>query len=185
MSNRIVTFCFAALTATAAGCASDVPFDPATRSTPAFAVGAAQTDGALLAQLRQASARFHDIQVALDEGYVQAVPACTPGFGYAFRNPALFDGVVDPDHPELLLYEPQRNGDLQLVAVELLVVAAPWDATHTGPPSYAGYTFEDRRAAGSAGPPFPNYALHVWVWRHNPNGLITPFNPTVSCEFAS
>ena len=190
MSNTIARLSRVALTATLAGCAADASLDPtaalphSAQSAPAFSVGAAATEGALVAQLRQASVRFRDIQVAYDEGYVQGNPACSPGFGFAFRNNALVDGVVDPEHPEILLYEPQKNGRMQLVAIELLVLAIPWDASHSGPPSYAGQTFEDRRAPGSAGPPFPNYALHAWVWQHNLNGLFTPYNPTITCEFA-
>jgi hypothetical protein len=191
MLNVIARLSLAALTATLAGCAGDAtldltaPLPHSPQSAPAFSVGAAQTEGALVAQLRQASVRFQDIQVALDEGYVQTSPGCGPGFGIVFRNNALVDGVLDPEHPELLLYEPQKNGRMRLVAVELLILAIPWDATHSGPPTYAGQEFEDRRAPGSPGPPFPNYALHAWVWQHNPNGLFTPFNPTITCEFAS
>lgn len=187
MSNRIARLFFVALTATLASCAEDMPLDPAParsdQGAPAFAVGA-ETEGAQVAQLRQASVRFRDIQVAYDEGYVQASPSCTPGFGIVFRDLTLFDAVVDPEQPELLLYEPTKNGGMQLVAVELLVLAIPWDAIHNTAPTYAGQTFEDRRAPGSAGPPFPNYALHAWVWRHNPNGMFTPYNPSVTCEFA-
>jgi hypothetical protein len=190
MSTRIAILSLAALTATLSGCAVDASLKP-TAALPhlaqngsAFSVGAAETEGALVAQLRQASVRFRDIQVALDEGYIQTSPGCVPGFGIVLRSNVLLDGVVDPEHPEIMLYEPQKNGRMQLVGVELLVLAGPWDATHSGPPTYAGQTFEDRRAPGSAGPPFPNYALHIWVWQHNPNGLFTPFNPTITCEFA-
>jgi len=185
MSNTIARLTLAALTATLAGCAGDAPLDPTAQSAPALSVGAAETEGALVAQLRQASVRFRDIQVARDEGYIQTSPGCVAGFGIVYRNNALLDGVVDADHPEILLYEPQKNGRMRLLGIELLVLAIPWDATHSGPPTYAGQTFEDRRAPGSAGPPFPNYALHAWVWHHNPNGLFTPFNPTITCEFAS
>ena len=190
-TNTIVRLSFAALVATLAGCAGDAVLDPTaarsqvTRSAADFSVGAAATEGALVAQLRQASVRFRDIQVARDEGYIQTSPGCGPGFGIIYRKNALLDGVVDAAHPEILLYEPQKNGRMQLVGVELLVLAGPWDATHSGPPTYAGQTFEDRRAPGSPGPPFPNYALHAWVWQHNPNGLFTPFNPTITCEFAT
>ena len=190
MSNTIARLSLAALTATLAGCAGDASLAPtaalrhSAQSAPALSVGAAETEGALVARLRQASVRFHDIQVAVDEGYIQTSPGCGPGFGIVYRKNALLDGVVDPAHPEILLYEPQKNGRMQLVGVELLVLAGPWDATHSGPPTYAGQIFEDRRAPGGAGPPFPNYALHAWVWQHNPNGLFTPFNPTITCEFA-
>jgi hypothetical protein len=190
MSNTIAILSLAALTATLSGCAVDASLDPivapphSAQTGPAFSVGAAETEGALVAQLRQASVRFREIQVARDEGFVQGNPVCSPGFGFAFRNNALVDGVVDPEHPEILLYEPQKNGRMQLVAVELLVQANAWDAIHSGPPTYAGQTFEDRRAPGSAGPPFPNYALHIWIWQHNPTGVFTPFNPAITCDFA-
>lgn len=190
MSTRIAILSLAALMVTLAGCAGDGPLDPIValphlaRSVPALSVGAADTEGALVAQLRQASVHFRDIQVALDEGYVQTSPGCVAGFGVVFRHNTLVDGVVDAGHPEILLYEPQKNGRMRLVGIELLVLASSWDATHSGPPTYAGQTFEDRRAPGSAGPPFPNYALHAWIWQHNPNGLFTPFNPTITCQFA-
>ena len=190
MSKMIARISLAVLTATLAACAGDTPLDPtaavphSAENTPALSVGVAETEGALVAQLRQASVRFRHIQVAYDEGYIQTSPGCVPGFGIVLRNNALLDGVVDPEHPEILLFEPQKNGRMRLVGVELLVLAIPWDATHGDPPTYAGQTLEDRRAPGSAGPPFPNYALHAWIWQHNPNGLFTPFNPTITCEFA-
>jgi hypothetical protein len=28
------------------------------------------------------------------------------------------------------------------------------------------------------------WALHVWLWRHNPAGLFADWNPNVSCQFA-
>ena len=26
------------------------------------------------------------------------------------------------------------------------------------------------------------FALHLWLWKHNPSGLFAPFNPRVSCD---
>jgi hypothetical protein len=26
------------------------------------------------------------------------------------------------------------------------------------------------------------YALHVWAWRHNPQGTFVDYNPRVSCD---
>ena len=28
----------------------------------------------------------------------------------------------------------------------------------------------------------PHYEQHLWVFRQNPNGAYSPFNPTVSCK---
>jgi hypothetical protein len=142
----------------------------------------------LLATVRAATARYHRIEVALADGYVQGSPceekAGAGGMGAHFRRAALVDGVVDPAHPEILAYEPQKNGEWRLVVVEFLVPAAAWDPTHTAPPMLGDQVFEDRRAPGSGGPPFPNYGLHVWVWQNNPSGIYSPWNPTVNCDFA-
>ncbi len=32
---------------------------------------------------------------------------------------------------------------------------------------------------------FDLYALHVWIWKHNPDGLYKPWNPEVSCAHAT
>lgn len=32
--------------------------------------------------------------------------------------------------------------------------------------------------------PFGSYALHAWVWHHDPSGTYADFNPKVSCEEA-
>lgn len=28
----------------------------------------------------------------------------------------------------------------------------------------------------------PHYDLHIWLYRENPHGLLSPFNPAVTCE---
>lgn len=164
------------------------PAGPATRSAnaaSASAAGAAQNQ--LLATIRQATAQYHDVDAALADGYVLASPCeAVPegGIGVHYRKPTLFDVVVDPSQPELLVYEPKKNGDLQLVAVAFVVPAAPWDLTQSVRPTLGGQVFEDKRVPDWSSPPFPTYELHVWVWKHNPNGMYATTNPTVSCEFA-
>ncbi len=27
----------------------------------------------------------------------------------------------------------------------------------------------------------PFYALHAWIWKKNPSGLLQPWNPSVAC----
>ena len=190
MPNRFPRTSLVVLAAALAGCGGDSTSPPTAASphlghgSPSLAEGAAATDGALVAQVRRATARFHRIEVAFAEGYVQASPCeaiAAGGMGAHFRKNLLIDGVIDPEHPEILQYEPQKNGEWRLVGIEFLIVAAAWDPTHTGPPSFAGQVFEDRRAPGSAGPPFPNYGLHMWVWQNNPDGLFAPWNSTVNC----
>jgi hypothetical protein len=180
------------LLATLAGCGGDATA-PSTAASSHLGHGspslttAIATEGALVAQVRRATARFHRIEVAFAEGYVQGSPCevtAAGGMGAHFRKNMLIDGVIDPEHPEILQYEPQKNGDWRLVGVEFLVRAADWDALNAGPPTFGGQLFEDRRAPGSAGPPFPNYGLHMWVWQNNPEGLFAPWNPSVNCDYA-
>ncbi|PTL38265.1 hypothetical protein [Alkalicoccus saliphilus] len=67
--------------------------------------------------------------------------------------------------PEVLVYEPMKNGKLKLVAVEYLTPGGDR-------PSLFGQKFDDG--------PFPgSYALHAWVWKNNPDGMFAANNPKV------
>ena len=153
---------------------------------PTASFASAETPGAVFAEVRSATARYHRVDVAIADGYLPDTPCMfsTAGArGHLYTNRPLIDGVVDASRPELLLYEPTKNGELRLVGVAFLVVAAAWDAVNSTPPTLGGQEFTDRRLPPT-GAPFPNYILFAWVWRHNPDGLHAPFNPRVSCEYA-
>lgn len=135
------------------------------------------------AEIRQATAHYQQVERAVSDGYAPS-GHCVPGMGIHYINMEhLKDGVVDPSKPEVLVYEPMKNGRLKLVAAEFIIMAKPWDAVHDGPPMLGSKEFDDHRPEGSPGPPFPHYQLHAWVWKHNPAGMYVPFNPTVSCEY--
>jgi hypothetical protein len=140
-----------------------------------------------LATVRQATARYHRVKRAVADGWGD--PAISPcvsdpelgGMGYHYLNlEYLLDGgTLNPTTPEALLYEPQKNGRLRLVGVEYIV---PFDFVPTAAeggtaPELFGQTFHESEGAGG-------WALHVWVWRHNPAGMFADFNPNVSCEYA-
>jgi len=91
--------------------------------------------------------------------------------------------------PTVLLYEPKQDGSLELVGVENLAFKKAWEAAgNTKPPSYYGVAY-DAMADDPATPLDeahmfePHYDRHVWLYRENPNGVFTSFNPAVSCEF--
>src|SRR5512144_537852 len=75
-----------------------------------------------LATLRRVTAPFHDFNVASRANWAALITACMTspagGMGYHYGNTDLIDGAVSVDKPELLLYEPEQNGRLRLVAVE-------------------------------------------------------------------
>jgi hypothetical protein len=148
-----------------------------------------------LAAVRAATARFHSLAQAEAAGYGQP-PAPAPlhfcisdlmgmgAMGFHYINGALLSGdeagVVDPNRPEVLVYEPDSHGTLHLVALEYVIFQADWAGS--GTPTLFGHPFDET--------PSPNrydipafYSLHVWLWKDNPvpDGMFAPMNPTVSC----
>jgi len=140
-----------------------------------------------LAAIRAATAKYHRVEVAEGDGYELASACVTRpglgGMGFHYTNFPLVDIHIDPRNPEVLLYEPQKNGTLRLVAVEFIVPAIPWDMVHEDPPSFEGQVFDDHRDFTKGGPPFPHYQLHVWVWMNNPAGIFAQYNPNVNCDY--
>lgn len=150
-----------------------------------IAVAAGAFDGA-----KSATARFHDVEQAKAAGYTVTVadlagitciedPHGAGTMGVHLLNPdLLFDGgVIDADKPEILVYEPRNNGTLKLVAVEYLVFKSDFGA---GRPSLFGKQFDEIQASNRYGIP-ESWALHAWLWKPNPNGMLAPYNPRVDC----
>ncbi|HTI88677.1 MAG TPA: hypothetical protein VL966_18910 [Alphaproteobacteria bacterium] len=165
-----------------------------------------------LDEVVKATERFRDVNVALAEGFIRdpmnkcedapmmGQPAALGAMGVHYFRPDLL-GISGPPNPRvdgtgthtdfrkpaILIYEPQRDGSLQLVAVENLVFMKSWNAGHQAPPSFHGIAY-DRMVDDPATPVDeahmfePHYDRHVWIYRTNPNGVFTPFNPAVSCE---
>jgi hypothetical protein len=95
--------------------------------------------------------------------------------GFHYGNPDLIDDTPQQFKPELLVYEPQKNGRLRLVAVEYIV---PFDAwTSEEPPSLHGIAFHRNEAFGL-------WVLHAWIWKYNPDGIFADWNPRASCRYA-
>jgi hypothetical protein len=143
---------------------------------------------ALIDKVRNATRRFVDVNVAMHEGFVPATP-CVSGpdagaLGVHFVLPSrLPDGVLNPDEPEALVYEPMPNGALRLVGVEFIVFATDWASLHPdgATPAVDGhltnYVAEPNRFGLHA-----FYELHVWAWEHNPSGTFADWNTNVSCD---
>ena len=176
--GRSLTIAAAALFA---ACSSDTAAGPnrtpATRAQLATLPGTA-TDGTI-STLQRVTARYHDINTAINDDFVLLHPCEVRGdegpVGTVYVNIArLTDGVIDPESPDALIYEPARNGDLRLVGVEF---AIPQTMTGGVPPTFLGATFQNEDEFGV-------FALHAWVWRNNPEGLFAETNPRVSCGAA-
>jgi hypothetical protein len=94
----------------------------------------------------------------------------------------LDDGVIDATEPEALVYETRNDGTFKLVALEYIVFKSDWEeAGNTSPPSLFGQTFDFNDQPNRFGLP-PFYALHAWIWKPNPSGILFAWNPRVSCD---
>lgn len=128
---------------------------------------------ASLADVRQATAKFHDPAVALNAQY-NPLLACfdlpgVGGMGQHYVNTGLLDGTVNASEPEALVYE--VDGDrLQLVAVEYIIPLGAWQSADK--PTLFGKEFTRIDSLGL-------WALHAWIWRPNPDGIFANYNPNV------
>jgi hypothetical protein len=133
-----------------------------------------------LATLRRVTASFHDFANAKDAGWSTKITSCMTdpggagGMGFHYGNTNLIDGIARVDQPELLLYEPEKNGRLRLVAVEYII---PYTAhgREEAPPVLFGQQFKQNDV-------FQLWGLHAWVWKHNPSGMFADWNPNVNCD---
>lgn len=164
-----------------AGCTTD-PITPSDNAgqpleTPAALTAGQQRD---LVTLRQATAKFHRIEIADQAGYHnQAPPGCfvdshgTGAMGYHFMNTD-YIGTLEVTRPQLVIYEPEKNGQYRLVGVEYIVPGNPTDT----PPVLFGQSLHYNAAFGV-------WVLHVWAWKNNTLGIFNDWNPDVSCQYAT
>ncbi len=140
------------------------------------AASTAMLSSSSLQAIKSATARFSATEQATKAGYA-STPVCVAvpglgGMGFHWANFGLVDPVFDPLKPEVMLYAPNKEGKLKLVAVEYIVIDVGQPR-----PSLDGQLFD----IGGTPVPAPHWSLHVWVHKDNPNGVFTPFNPAVSC----
>jgi hypothetical protein len=159
-----------------------------------------------IAQLRRATARYHDLNKAIEDGFTPLTGLCHNGddgyaVGISYINRARFiSPEVNPDEPEFLNYFPIGNGNVRLVGVAFTNRALFRD---TRPPTTPGYlpgifpwrnlvipaylqevsgafSLFGQQARTTFGPPWL-YIVTVWPWAENPNGMFADGNPSLSC----
>lgn len=171
-----------AVAALLTACSSDAPVSPnlpTAMTARAATLPAADADRAI-ATLRRVTARYHKLEVAMADGFVllhgcESRPGEGPVGAVYVHMDRLLDGVINPELPDALIYEPMRNGRSRLVGVEFAIPYPMW--TGATPPQFLGATFQPEDEFGV-------FALHAWVWRNNPDGLFAESNPRVSCADA-
>jgi hypothetical protein len=153
------------------------------------ALGGGQSD---LSSVRQATDKYHDIQTAIDAGYVTELrqTAAYPG-GTCVSNGSegamgihmldnrpdgRIDETLDPANPEALLYEKRNDGTFKLTGVEYIV------AQSVPRPQLYGESFADTNLARFGDPNANVWTLHAWIWKPNPDGMFDPWNTRVTCD---
>ena len=164
--------------------------------------------------VRAATERYRDVNAAIADGYIRdpmnvcdaaemmGKPAELGVMGIHYFRPDLL-GITGPPNPRvsgtgthtdftkpsILIYEPQADESLQLVAVENLVFIKAWEAAgNVAPPSFQGVPYDkmvdDPATALDEAHMFePHYDRHVWLYRDNPNGVFAQFNPNATCKY--
>ena len=124
-----------------------------------------------LLQARWATARYRNLQNAIDDGY-KDIGVHVTDMGHHFMKESLKDEKFEVTRPEILVYEKHANGHFQLVAVEY---AVPIEKTPNNAPKgfYGSADVWDRNTG------FGLWLLHAWVWHKNPDGVFNPTNPLV------
>jgi hypothetical protein len=164
-----------------------------------------------LDQLRTALDKYRDVNVALADGYFtpdnhcvsaagEGLPPELGAMGIHYIHPELLqitaveprvDGTgthTDWWRPGILIYEPQADGSLELIAIENLVFQAAWEAEGRDEAlvlngRHWDHMADDPDTPGDEAHGFtPHYDQHVWLWRENPAGILMPFNANVTCE---
>jgi hypothetical protein len=182
-----------------------------------LAACASYTNEPSLAEVKSIAERYRDVNVAKAEGYTtdnKCTTAAMLGFPDKMGDMGLHyvrrdmlglppkpappgSGRVhgtgthtDFRKPAMLVYEPQPDGSLQLVAVENLVFASAWHDKlgKKEPPTFRGQPYvllkdKPETKVDEAHGWEPHYELHLWLFRDNPNGMFSEFNPRVTCKY--
>lgn len=146
------------------------------------------TDGSQLAELRQVTERYKTLDAAKLAGYKTQITPCWAhhslgAMGYHYGNTNIFDANVDLLQPEVVIYEPQKNGRMNLVGLEYIVPLDAWAAAQhdlndpNDVPQLLGQKFTRHSF-------LPIFKLHIWLWENNPSGTFADWNPKVSCQYA-
>lgn len=148
--------------------------------------GDQKVSNALVETVRAATERYKDVAVAEADGY-QLLFGCVSGpdggaMGLHYVNLGLVgDGLLDPQKPEIVIYEPRPNGKPKLIGADFLVFSSAWNAANPAPPQLMGQLMNLFEAPNRFGLP-EFYTLHVWAWKDSPTGTFVNWHSKVSCD---
>ena len=124
-------------------------------------------------QLRVDTSQYMDFNVAVDDGLID-VSGYVPNMGHHYLNPTLADTTFEIYKPEIILYVPDANGNMQMVAVEYSII--PEDPQNPGSPPEGFTGDEDEWHFNEM---LGQWQLHVWTVLDNPDGIFAAHNPAI------
>ena len=130
-----------------------------------------------LMALRKSLVKYERFERAIEDGFDTQLTGCMVmppdgGMGFHYGKGSIIDAIPDPAAPEVLLYQPLKGGKKRLVGVEFIVPFTAW--TEPEPPVLYGQVMRPNDVFGL-------WTLHVWLFKHNRNGLFADWNPAVRC----
>ena len=157
--------------------------------------------GELVGQLdtvRQATERYQDVEVALDDGYRISLQQ-SPNMGAHFVNSErMWDGVFNPAEPEFLLYIQDEAEEWELVGTGFLLptrlagedhpeaFVGPLDNWHVhyslclgGRGNIDSATPEECEERGGLWQASFGWMIHAYVWVDNPLGVFSMWNSNI------
>src|SRR5688500_6032906 len=153
-----------------------------------------------IARVRAATGKYHDLNNAIEDGYVFLSPCMEGpdgGRGIHYSKPSRFVSPIRIlEEPDLLVHNPTGDGNLRLVAVEYATRVLYRDTRPPNTPGYQPGQFPWQQPVippylsevsgpftlfgeKSHGPIFFGrwlYYLHAWVWEPNENGMFADGN---------
>jgi hypothetical protein len=186
--------------ASARGATATAPVVPAAALAPAES-----SPDAILAAVRQATAKYLDIEKALADGFVQ-ISGMEARHGFHFMNvnaqmlsatAGVFSSGLQLSSPPMLIYVGTKEGGWQLAAAEYALPTKPAENPFPGAqwfehePSCHYRDYRERPSPGAAICPKRHpetgsefvlfhprlWIVHVWAWYPNPLGLYAAENP--------
>ena len=145
-----------------------------------------------LSALKQATAKYHDVQAAIDAGYVTELPQTTLRRRHMHRRRGAplegamgihmvdtrpggrLDGTLDAD----------RAGSAPVRAAQRRDAQAHRRRVHRRrrrPSLLYGQQFARRTSRATAIRAANVWTLHAWVWKPNPSGMFEQWNDRVTC----
>ena len=120
---------------------------------------------------KNATQKYRSIDSAIADGYAN-INVVVENMGFHYMKASLADTVFQAEKPEILVYNKQHDGRIELVAVEYAVPIPLM-------PNKEPRGFTGGSDVWTYSTTFNLWLLHAWIWEFNPYGAFTPTNPNV------